>query len=296
MDLVIFDRLRDDQRMYLRTESNFSGFQDLKLYCQRWIPEKTRGQLIITHGHGEHSDSYQRVIDSLEGEGWSIFAWDWRGHGKSQGQRGFAHHFADYCYDFEAYFNFLLHNQALDPKVPIVLLGHSMGGLIQLRSLVSHPEWQVTSQVLSSPLLGVAIEVPAIKKLAAQVLQNFLPRLTLSSGILNSHLTRDSEVIREFERDVLRHDRICSGVYFGALESAQYVMSYPEKFKLPLLMQISDQDQVVSSAEGKKFFSALTCNKTLKIYSGNKHEVYNDLDRKIVLEDLKKYLSQFSKI
>jgi len=279
--------------MYSRTESQFSGYQDLTLYYQRWIPTKVKGQIIITHGHGEHSESYQRVVDQLVTEGWSIFAWDWRGHGRSHGQRGYANQFNDYCYDFESFMNFLMKKNLIDQSLPLVLLAHSMGGLVQLRSLLSHPEWKFTTQVLSSPLLGVAIEVPEIKKIAGQVLGNLLPRLTLNTGILSTHVTRDPEVIRELDKDTLRHCRICSAVWFGALESIQYVLARADKFEGKLFLQLPDVDQVVNTPATLKFYENLKCQKSLKIYKGHKHEIYNDLDRKIVFEDLRHYLSQF---
>ncbi len=279
--------------MYSRKESYFLGYQDLKLFYQRWIPEKTKGQLVITHGHGEHSENYQRVVDALAGEGWSIYAWDWRGHGRSQGQRGFARQFSDYCYDYEAFLSFLLQKKLIDTKLPTVFLGHSMGGLIQLRSVLSHSEWTFSAQVLSSPMLGVAMDVPLVKQVAAKVLNNFLPRLTLSSGILNSALTRDPEIIKQHEKDTLRHTRICSGVWFGALEAIQYVKENTKKFEHPLLLQMPDTDQVVSSSASQAYFDSLKEPKLLKVYSGYKHEIFNDLDRKVPLDDLKKYLSQF---
>ena len=280
--------------MYKRTESFFTGFQDIQLYYQRWIPQEVRGQLIITHGHGEHSECYHRVTDALKGQGWSIFAWDWRGHGRSHGQRGFAHDFLDYTYDFECFVHHLWKTESLTPKKPLVLLAHSMGALIQLKTLMNHPEWNIHAQVLSGPLLGVSLDVPTHKEFAAHFLKDFFPKLTLASGVQNLHVSQDPEVIKEFERDVLRHSRICAGVYLGSVATMKDVQEKVEKIKTPTLMQISDEDAVVSSSAAQDFFSKLVCEKEIKIYPGFRHEIYNDLKREIPLQDLRLYLNSLA--
>jgi alpha-beta hydrolase superfamily lysophospholipase len=280
--------------MYSRKEGFFKGFKDVQLYYQRWIPENVQGNLIITHGHGEHSDCYARVVDALDGKGWSVFAWDWRGHGRSDGQRGYAADFNEYCYDFEAFLKYLKEQNSLSDK-PTVLLAHSMGGLIQLKTLLSHLELQFAAQVLSSPFLGVAVDVPAYKQVGAQLLIRFLPKVTLSNEISPTFLSRDPAIIEEFQEDVLRHNRICSAVYLGALESFDFVQQRADKLNIPTLFQISDKDQVASSIEMQKFFDHVECEKVLKIYAGHKHELYNDLGREKVFQDLNAFLDKYLK-
>jgi alpha-beta hydrolase superfamily lysophospholipase len=276
--------------MLKRSEGYFKGYQDLRLYYQKWEPQNIKGLLLITHGHGEHSDCYHRVVEALENQGWLIIAWDWRGHGRSDGQRGYAQDFDEYVHDFECFTKMIF--DGFPQAVPKVLLAHSMGGLIQLKAVLSGQQDRFRAQVLSSPMLGLSVQVPTHKEIAAQVLHHVLPQVTLSNQIRSEDVTRDPLIIRELERDVLRHDRISSGVYLGSLRAIDFVSKRATKLKLPSLFQISDIDEVVSSEAINNFFNQLKGDHLLKIYPQRKHEIYNDLGREEVLTDLREYLKK----
>lgn len=279
--------------MYTRSEGFFTGFQDARLYYQKWIHSKAKGHILITHGHGEHSDCYHRVIDALANESWSFLAWDWRGHGRSEGPRGYAHTFHDYCHDFEVFYNLLQTDKSISSK-PLILLGHSMGGLIQLKSQLSHPTWKFDGQVLSSPLLGIALAVPAYKDTAARLLVNLLPKVTLWNEIPDTDLSRDPEVLKEYQRDVLRHARMSAGVYLGSVEAMDFVKARAQKIQTPTLMQLAGKDKVVSTPIAAAFFEKIAAkNKKIKIYPNHLHEIYNDLQREEVFSDLKEFLRNF---
>jgi alpha-beta hydrolase superfamily lysophospholipase len=274
--------------MYKRTEAYFRGFLDARLYYQRWTPAKPKGHLVITHGQGEHSESYSRVVNFLEGEGWLITAWDWRGHGRSDGLRGFARHFNDYSNDFEIF----MQTQILSHKgpYPLVLLSHSMGGLIQLKALAQNTDWPIRAQVLSNPQMGVAVAVPEYKQLAAKLVVDLLPKITLFNEIRESDLTSDPEIIAEFAKDSLRHHRISAGVYLGSLENIDYVFKSVQKINCETYLQISSQDPIVSSEANRKMFAALQGPKKVTEYQGFKHEIYNELKREEALNDLRDFL------
>lgn len=280
-----------------RFEGTFAGYKQARLYFQKWEAPNAIGTVIITHGHGEHSDGYQRVIEAISQDSkalWNIAAWDWRGHGRSEGTRGYAANFFEYCYDFELFVAQLLREEQ-GPKKPIVFLSHSMGGLIQLKVLLEHPEWPVAAQVLSAPLLDVAVHVPAYKELAASALIHLLPKVTLWNEITYNMLTRDPEIIKEFEKDPLRHDRICAGVYLGSKECMSIVRQKARKVSYPTLLQVSDSDPIVSTNAALEFMDNIPHEfKAVKIYPGFKHEIYNDLGREEVLGDLTGFLSKIA--
>jgi alpha-beta hydrolase superfamily lysophospholipase len=278
---------------YKRFENYFSGFNGCRIHYQRWEAEKPRGHIIITHGQGEHSESYHRVVRALEPLQLNIWAWDWRGHGRSEGTRGYAENFTDYCHDFELLLKFLF-NEKIKPDDSVVLLSHSMGGLIQLKSLLDNPSWPVRAQVLSAPLLEVAVPVPQYKEIAAQLFTNFLPKVTLGNEITNEMLSRDKAIWEEFNKDPLRHHRISSGVYLGAKEMMKQILPNGSRIKIPTLLQIADHDPVVSTPKALEFMDHVSDDlKTVKVYPGRKHEIYNDLDRDEVFADLRQFISQF---
>lgn len=280
---------------YKVSEGHFKGIKNADLYFQHWANPRARGTIIITHGHGEHSDCYQRVAEALKDDAWSIYAWDMRGHGKSEGARGYAASFDDYCGDYVEFLKMVLAEPEVK-KGPVVLLAHSMGGLVQTKTLLQHPEFKPDAMILSSPLFGIGVEVPAIKRIGAEWLAKLAPRVTLWNEITNEHVTRDPEIIRELEQDPYRHARVCAPVYLGFLESFAYVHPHAGDLKVKALFQISDKDPVISSAEAIRFFEHLgSPEKEIKIYKDARHEIYNDIIREQAYEDMRKFLAGVGK-
>lgn len=279
--------------MYKRSETFFSGHDGAKLFLQKWTAENAKGTILITHGQGEHSECYHRLVQGLAGQGWSFIGWDLRGHGKSEGLRGYAKDFDDYVLDFKIFVELCSHFAEVEGK-PLVLLAHSMGGLVQTCALAEKTFPHATAQVLSSPLFGVAVAVPEWKDKGAGFIHALLPKITLGNEIANSDLSRDPEVMREYEQDAYRHGRISSGVYLGFKREFQKINSYALNIHLPTLLHISDNDPVVSSESAVKFFDNLaSTNKMLKIFEGGRHELYNDTVRAEVYEAVAKFLKQF---
>lgn len=287
--------LRIFKTMMKRSEGFFSGFEDERLFYQSWEPVQSKGVVILTHGHGEHSDCYSRLIEGLAPLSLTIHAWDLRGHGRSEGQRGYAKDFENYVFDLEAFFSYLIQERSIEKK-NIFLIAHSMGGLIQTQALLRNPQWPVTAQSLSSPLFGIALEVSLLKDFAALALAQVLPQVTLGNQILDDQVTRDPEVINEFAKDVLRHDRMSPAVYLGSLIAMQSLKKKVHKIKCPTLIQIPDQDSVVSSETARLLFQKWgSAKKSLKEYADFRHELFNDLGREKVFQDLVKFFQEYIK-
>ncbi|MES3036590.1 MAG: lysophospholipase [Bdellovibrionota bacterium] len=284
-----------------RLEAFFSAADHTKLYYQRWKPVQSRGTLVITHGQGEHSESYHRVVEALAPLHLDIWSWDMRGHGKSEGKRGFANSAEEYYKDYVEFMEKVIFvdrsseaNQK-NAKLPLFLLAHSMGGMIQLLALERHPRWKITAQVCSAPLLGVAVAVPKVKEVAAQVMAQAWPKLTLGNEITNDMVTRDVEVMKEFESDIYRHGRISSGVYVSFNPLMAEVATNAKSIKVPTLFQLPENDPVVSTPAARAVFKDIgTEEKTLLLYGdGARHEMYNDTHRATVLADLRRYLQNY---
>lgn len=277
--------------MITRSESSFKTADGTRIFFQRWTTEKPKANLVITHGQAEHSGCYHRLIKALEPLNLDIIAWDLRGHGRSSGLRGYARAFQDYVDDFEAFLKLLTLEMGLT-KRPIGLLGHSMGGLIQLKLLCDHPDLPISTQVLSGPMCGIAVDVPAYKEKAAHLIELVAPKITLGNEIKFTDLTHETETIREYENDTLRHDRISAGVYLGSLRTMSQVRAMVGRVKTPTLLQMAEHDPITSTPAALEIFSRLGSEKKEKIlYPGRKHEIYNDTGNEEVFTDLRNYLS-----
>lgn len=274
-----------------RSEGFFSGFQDTRLYYQVWAPANSKGTLIVTHGQAEHSDCYHRLVEALAPLSWTVFVWDLRGHGRSDGQRGFVKNFSEYVQDYAA---FLRHVRKEYKVSDLYLLGHSMGGLIQTMAVLAGSVGSVKAQALSSPMYGVAVEVPFVKDVAALILSKVMPQITLGNQIQFTELTRDPNVIAEFEKDELRHDRISSSAYLGAITAIETARSSVHQIRIPTLIQIPENDPVVGSTAPRSFFQKWgSKEKFLKEYPDRKHEIFNDLGREEVFKDLIDYFKKY---
>jgi alpha-beta hydrolase superfamily lysophospholipase len=173
-----------------------------------------------------------------------------------------------------------------------------MGGLVTLRHLIDEEAGTPapSALALSSPLLGVALAVPAVKDLAARILNRLAPSVTLFNEIHYEYLTRDAEMLKAYEHDSLRHDKISSGIYLGMMENMELVKQNAGRLRLPTLVQAAGAEKIVSLPAIREFFPKIgSPNKKLIVYEGSYHEIFNDLDRERVFKDLDAFLGSVLK-
>lgn len=268
---------------------------ETRQFQQVWEVDAPRAAVLVTHGHGEHSDSYNRLIEGLAGLNFSFMSYDLRGHGRSSGRRGYVAEFGEYVSDMEFAYSVFSKKYA---DLPRFCLGHSMGGMIQTMFFIKNPEAQnqLLAQVLSSPFFELAMSVPMWKKMGSEYIHKLIPKLTLYNEIANEQLTHDKDVIREYERDTLRHTRVSSGAFLGFLENFKTIAENHDVIKLPTLLQIPESDPVVSSNVSREWFRHLANPKNeLFVYPHAFHELYNEVMRATVYADLSHFLESILK-
>lgn len=277
-----------------RREGHFRGFGDCDLYYQSWtLGGSATATFVITHGIGEHSESYHHTATALAQKGYTVYAWDLRGHGRSEGKRGYVEDFRNYSKDLVLFLNYLKKKKT---SGPVVLFGHSLGGLILLRYLTdsdinSSGELKSQATVLSSPALGVTVEVPKIKDMAAGFLNKWWPTFTMFNELKNEDLTSLNDYLNAYDRDPLRHYRISAPLYFGMLEGFEFVNANADRVPGPLLLQAARKERIVSLPAIELFYDRLKASpKKLMIYEDSLHEIYNDLQKEQVIEDLDQFL------
>jgi alpha-beta hydrolase superfamily lysophospholipase len=266
--------------------------QRQKLFVRGWTPEGAKASVFLTHGQAEHSGCYGRLVQCLTKAGYAVWAWDLRGHGKSDGKRGYVAGFGDYVTDFVQTFKFVKSQMPSDQSV--FMISHSMGGLIQTRALIENTDlqFQAKAQVLSSPLFGLAVKVPLLKEKAARVLAKVAPKITMFNEINYSVLSHDPEMMSEYKNDPLRHDQVSPTVYMGMLESFEILGKGASKIRMPTLLQQAGADQVVSRSAAERVYAQFgSTDKEVRIYEGLFHEIYNETARDRVFNDLLAFLA-----
>lgn len=272
--------------MLKNTERFIQTADHHKLFCESFLHQDAKASLLILHGQGEHSGSYDRLIRFLSRQDspfkLNIFTFDFRGHGRSDGRRGYASHPIQYVEDLEAVLTDIEHSNM---KTPLFALAHSMGGLILTEAQCQHSFQKrfqniFKGQILSAPLFQVALKVPAWKMKSAKWMNQVFPRLTLWNEITDEMLTDDLDVRKEFSRDPLRHQKISPGVFLGFFDFFDDIREHAIKIKTPTHLFISEVDPVVSFPAAKEIFDLFgSQDKKLTSFSVGRHELLNEIAR-----------------
>ena len=271
----------------IQEERFFTSYDGLEIYYQSWSPDnKPRAIIQLIHGFAEHSSRYVNVVNALVPQGFTIYANDHRGHGKSKGFRGYANSFNDYVMD-ERKFTEIIKKHEDD--IPIFLLGHSIGSYIAIY-YCSETDSDFTGVILSGSGTQVGGKVNPLLIFMNRFLSKILPRGKLSSN-LSDDISRDQAVVEAYKNDPYIFKFVTFRLGKEILETTKRIPSQIAKITIPVLFQSGSQDKIILGAE-ERFNHITTKDKTLKIYPGLFHEVYNELedDRKQVLHDLADWL------
>ncbi len=263
----------------------FTGSGGLRLHYKCWDVATPRGAVIVAHGLGEHTGRYEELAQDLARAGLSTFALDHRGHGRSDGRRGHARRFIRYLQDFEKFRRRVF--GAMGPEVPIIFLGHSLGGLILLRYLQEYPGVPAAGAVISAPLLGLPVDTPRWKEQLARFLYYAIPALPMSTRLPAEYLSHDPEVVEAYERDPLVHDRITPRAYGEIQREIDIAFQKASQLELPMLFLVPSDDRLVRPDLMQRFASAIGgAQVRVETYSGLYHEVLNETTRSSVIADV----------
>ncbi len=270
---------------YSHDTGSFTGKGGVEIFFQKWLVEKARAVLIIAHGLGEHSGRYGNLLNSIAGKKISVFAIDHRGHGKSDGKRGHVDSFMDYVYDLKLFIEFIKEENR---GLPIILLGHSMGGVIAARYSMTYPD-DVSLIVMSSPGLAPAFKVPEWKKSLASFFSSRIGSLSFPNGLSAEGISHDKEVVTAYENDPMVHDRVSARWTVEFIRATEECMANAKSIRKPLLMLHGKGDSIADYKATEEFYNSVSSvNKKLYLYEGLYHETMNETaeEREKVLRDI----------
>ena len=255
-----------------------------RLHCKAWLPGgPPKAIVLLAHGYAEHLGRYEHVAARLNRSGYGVYAVDHWGHGMSDGVPGFVAAFSVYVDGVEA---LLTRVKSLHPAAPRILLGHSMGGLIAAATLLRLQQ-EFVGAVLSGPAIKAAQEPPALTIAVAKLLSRIAPRL----GVLQldgSLVSRDPQVVATYLGDPLVYKGKVGARLGAELFSAMgEVQAQAARITLPLLLLHGAADGLAAPA-GSEFLQqhAGSADKTLKLYPGLYHEIFNEPEQRLVLGDM----------
>lgn len=269
----------------LPPESKGAGAE---LFWQKWLPDREpKAVILLIHGYAEHSGRYHYFANHCQGNGFAVYAIDHWGHGKSDGTPGFVPAFSVFHDGVDR----LLAQARQDfPGLPVVLVGHSMGGLISATYLLSSQS-EFAACVLSGPAIKAAEEPSTFLKLISGFLSRFLPKLGVIELDPNG-VSRDPQVVAEYLADPLVYNgKMGARLAAEMLGNMTAVQNNAGHVTLPLLLLHGGQDSL-AAADGSRFLDAHVSSgdKLLKIYPELFHEIFNEPEKDQVLNDMTDWL------
>lgn len=247
-----------------------------------------RGGLVFFHGQGDFIDRYPPLLEGFVEAGYQCLLTDLPGHGLSPGRRGHVPGL-----DFvEA----LLEESLTHLEGPLVIAGHSMGGLMALRFLLRQPA-RFHAAWLSSPLLRVLARAGPGLRFLLPVLSRIAPRLTVDTGVTREQCDDHPEGSDPGDsgEDILYHSRISLSWGVDLVKASDYVwdkISGLPSDKPVLFTQGGDDPVCPPNALTELLAKTHSPRASLKLLAGARHEPFSGSTREILLERLRLWINE----
>lgn len=261
-----------------------------------WPQASARALVLIVHGLGEHQGRYAPVVARLGEARFAVAGYDQRGHGRSPGKRGDVPDDEALLHDLAAVIDAL--RGAAGSALPLLLFGHSLGGLIAARFVggalqVPAPPWSrpVDALLLSSPAFD-----PGLNPLQAALLVmmgRLAPHVAAGNGLRPDWISRDPAVVAAYRADPLVHDRITATLAGFIVEAARAVQARAPQWRTPTLLMWAGADRCVAPAGSARFATAAPADVvTAREFPGLYHEIFNEPEQAEAFALLGTWLAQ----
>jgi len=264
-------------------EERVDGKRGLEIFVRSWRPaEPARGVVAIVHGVNSHSGYYTWAAEELVGDGLAVYALDLHGRGKSDGERFYLEQIGDYLADVDAAVTLA---KSREPGLPVFLLGHSAGGVI---SCVYTLEHQADLAGLICESFAFQVAAPDFALAVVKGLSHLAPHAHVLR-LKNEEFSRDPKVVQAMNEDPLIANEVQPTKTVAELVRADERLKreFP-LITLPVFILHGTADKVTRPGGSQLFFdTAGSTDKTLKLYPGHAHDLLNDIDRELVMADIR---------
>ena len=294
----------------------FTAPDDQQIFCHRWPVGDPRGIVQLVHGGAEHAGRYQTLAIALNERGYTVYAEDHRGHGRTGeintklGDMGEANAFERVCDDVLA-----LGRRAKteNPELPLIIIGHSLGSLITQRLLLQHSDEYAAAVLSGSPDItaiaaGAELVHDEVERVGRDQVSEVLDAATVdnfASAIADSKtpfdwLSRDEEQVRLYAEDPWCGYALCAGVWQDLIAAMLVTTEVPAvsatlRRDLPIYIlsgsddPVHDEWRAIDRLENNYRDCGLQ-DVTVKNYPGGRHEMFNETNREQVVDELLEWL------
>ncbi len=262
--------------------------EGLSYYYHMLVPDEPLALVVLVHGIGSHAGHLDALVERLTGVGFACALYDQRGHGQSDGTRGYIGHFSEYVYDLSCFVHFATTKFSQD--LPVFLIGQSMGGLVALSYLLTHVT-PITGLVTLSAALEPTLRISELKKRIGLFLARFFPKLSIKSGLPREWLSRDPNMQAASRNDPFCHSRLT--LWGGKEMQAQvdYIKRLAGHLSIPALLLSGSDDKIINPNGTRKLAMRMRSSEcTCKIYPGMLHDLVTDINHEQVFHDVIEWL------
>ncbi len=271
------------------TAQGFINAYGKKIHTHSWPVTQARAQVVIVHGLGEHGGRYSELASSLNQRGYSCYALDHQGHGKSEGEPGFIESFAIFV-DTAA--DFIERVKAQAPDLPCIMIGHSMGGVIASNLLIDHPGL-VDICALSGPALATDDAIGPLQRRLLKGLAVLLPKARVFS-VDPTLVSSDPATVAAYRNDPLvLQGKGCVKLITEILNAAGRALERADAIRIPMLFMHGGADALAHPNGSVRMHDAIaSTDKDLVIYPDLYHEIFNEPCRQDIFTELGDWLDQ----
>lgn len=265
-------------------EDSFTNSDGQSIYHQTWSPDgDAKAVVLLFHGLGEHSGRYGHVASALTAAGYTVHALDHRGHGRSAGKRAHVLSYDEFQRDLRQFRDAVTEQH---PALPLVVLGHSMGGNLAVGHVLDQQQG-VRALVLSGPALQVGDDISRVQLRLLGLIAKFAPGFR-PQGLNADAISRDPAVVAAYRRDPLVYTgKIPAGTVAALVGAMQRLPARYPQLRLPVLLLHGTRDQLADIGGSLALEAgASNADVTAHYYEGLYHEVFNEPEQATVLADL----------
>jgi acylglycerol lipase len=266
--------------------STFENKTGLKIFTRTWLPEgNAKGVVVLVHGLNSHSGYYQWVAEQFNADSYAVYALDLQGRGESEGERFYIENIEDCVADIDQLVDIA---QKAYSGLPTFVLGHSAGGVLSCLYALEHQD-KINGLVCES--FAYQVPAPDFALAILKGLSHIAPHFH-TIKLKNEDFSRDQAVV-----DQMNNDPLIAGESQPSKTMEQLVLAderlkteFP-LIKLPVLILHGTKDNATKYS-GSQFFydNAGSSDKTLKLYEGHYHDLLSDLDKEVVMADVREWV------
>ncbi|WP_374406717.1 lysophospholipase [Hydrogenophaga sp.] len=277
------------------TQAPFTLRDGMNIALYDWpLPrrQRPRAVVLIVHGLGEHAWRYDPLAERLNEWGFCVRAYDQRGHGESGGAQGGLSSDDDLLEDLKELVHDTRRSIAQPWSCPLILLGHSMGGLVAA-TFVQRGMAPVDGLVLSSPALDTGMT--AFQRALTRVLYRWAPDLAVPNGLDPRGISHDPAQVQAYRKDRLVHNRISARLARFIDSNGPHVVAAAPSWPVPTLLMYAGADRLVRP-DGSRAFAAVAPPQRVRsrCFDGLFHEIFNEADPSPVYAELRSWLDGFA--